>query len=165
MARFALALHPDKTRLIEFGRHAAADRERRGLGKPETFNLLGLTHICGRTRRGGVLLRRKSRRGRMRAKLHDLKGELRRRWHDPIPAQGEWLKRVVTGWYNYHAVPTNIAALSRFRHHVSTLWMRALPRRSPRGKTTWREKGAIEKPRPPSPRIPHPRPRLPLSLQ
>jgi len=165
MARFALALHPDKTRLIEFGRHAAADRERRGLGKPETFNFLGLTHICGRTRRGGFLLRRKSRRDRMRAKLHDLKEELRRRWHDPIPAQGEWLKRVVTGWYNYHAVPTNIAALSRFRHHVSTLWMRALRRRSQRDKTTWREMGAIENRWLPSPRILHPWPRLRFAVK
>jgi RNA-directed DNA polymerase len=165
MARFALTLHPDKTRLIEFGRHAAADRERRGLGKPETFNFLGFTHICGRTRRGGFLLRRKSRRDRMRAKLQDLKEELRRRWHEPIPAQGEWLKQVVTGWYNYHAVPTNIAALSRFRHHVSNLWMKALRRRSQRDKTTWREMAAIETRWLPSPRILHPWPRLRFAVK
>jgi group II intron reverse transcriptase/maturase len=159
MARFALTLHPDKTRLIEFGRHAASELGKRGLGKPETFNFLGLTHICGRTRAGGFLLRRKSRADRMRAKLQDLKEELRRRWHDPIPAQGQWLRQVVIGWYNYHAVPTNIVALSRFRHAVTDLWLRALRRRSQKDKTTWQKMRGISDRWLPQPKILHPWPR------
>ena len=159
MARFALTLHPDKTRLIEFGRRAAAERDRRGLGKPETFNFLGFTHICGRARRGDFLLRRQSRGDRMRTKLHGLKEELRRRWHDPIPAQGQWLKQVVIGWYNYHAVPTNIAALSRFQRRVGDLWLKALRRRSQRDRTTWREMRSIVDRWLPTPRILHPWPR------
>src|ERR1700741_1870563 len=89
---FALSLHPDKTRLIEFGRHAAARRDRRGLGKPETFNFLGFTLICGKSRRGSFMIHRKTRRDRMKAKLKEVKGELRRRMHRPIPEQGKWLK-------------------------------------------------------------------------
>ena len=158
MARFALVLHPDKTRLIEFGRRAAAERARRGLGKPETFNFLGFTHICGRSRRGGFLLRRKSRRDRMRAKLHELKEELRRRRHEPIPSQGRWLRQVVAGWYNYHAVPTNIAALSTFQHHVGRLWLRALRRRSQKDRTTWTKMRGIIDRWLPTPRILHPWP-------
>src|SRR6266511_3287491 len=122
LGEFALSLHPDKTRLIEFGRHAAANRERRGLGKPETFKFLGFTHICGRSRKGRFQLRRKSRRDRMRAKLRELKAELNWRWHESIPDQGQWLRQVVTGWFNYHAVPVNSPALSAFRFHVERLW-------------------------------------------
>ncbi len=98
---FALSLHPDKTRLIEFGRHAAARREKRGLGKPETFNFLGFTFICGKSRNGGFLLHRKSRGDRMRAKLQEIQEELRRRRHQAIPLQGEWLRRIVSGYFNY----------------------------------------------------------------
>ncbi|MCS0463816.1 MULTISPECIES: hypothetical protein [Rhizobium] len=87
-----LSLHPDKTRLIEFGRRAAADRKKRGVGKPETFNFLGFTFICGKSRRGNFLLQRKTRRDRMRTKLREIKAELRRRMHRPIPEQGRWLK-------------------------------------------------------------------------
>ncbi len=165
MARFALTLHQEKTRLIEFGRSAAANRERRGLGKPESFNFLGFTHICGRTRRGGFLLRRQSRRDRMRAKLHELKEELRRRRHSPIPEQGRWLRRVVAGWYNYHAVPTNIAALSAFQHHVGNLWRRALQRRSQRDCTTWAKMRGIIDRWLPSPRILHPWPRIRFAVK
>ena len=100
---FALSLHPDKTRLIEFGRHAAANRAKRGLGKPETFNFLGFTFICGKSRRGNFLLKRKSRRDRVRAKLKEIKEELRRRMHRPIPEQGNWLAQVVGGFFAYHA--------------------------------------------------------------
>ena len=103
---FALSLHPDKTRLIEFGRFAAANRERRGLGKPETFNFLGFTFICGKSRSGKFLIKRKTRRDRMRAKLQAIKQELRRRMHQPIPTQGKWLGQVVGGYFNYFAVPT-----------------------------------------------------------
>jgi group II intron reverse transcriptase/maturase len=158
MARFALTLHPEKTRLIAFGRHAASDRERLGLGKPETFDFLGFTHICSRNRRGGFLLRRKSRADRMRVKVSAIKEELRRRRHEPIPVQGRWLRAVVTGWYNYHAVPTNIVALSRFKHQVGDLWIRALRRRSQKDKTTWAKMRAIIDRWLPSPRILHPWP-------
>ena len=165
MARFALTLNRDKTRLVEFGRFAAGNRKRRGLGKPETFNFLGFTHICGRTRRGGFLLRRQSRRDRMRAKLHELKDELRRRRHLPIPEQGRWLRRVVAGWFNYHAVPTNAAALSVFGHHVGALWRRALRRRSQRDCTTWAKMRGIIDRWLPSPRILHPWPRIRFAVK
>ena len=110
LQEFALSLHPDKTRLLEFGRFAAANRKRRGLGKPETFTFLGFTFICGRTRRGDFQIHRKTRRDRMQAKLTEIKEELRRRMHQSIPQQGRWLRQVVTGYYNYHAVPTNSRA-------------------------------------------------------
>jgi group II intron reverse transcriptase/maturase len=158
MAQFALTLHPEKTRLIEFGRHAATKRKARGLGKPETFNFLGFTHICGRSRRGGFLLRRASRRDRMRAKLKAIKEELRRRWHEPVAEQGQWLQQVVRGWFNYHAVPTNIASLSKFHHHLSNIWLRALRRRSQRDKTPWTRMSAVIERWLPSPRITHPWP-------
>jgi group II intron reverse transcriptase/maturase len=137
LGKFALTLHPEKTRLIEFGRFAAENRKRRGLGKPETFNFLGFTFICSRTRRHKFQIERKSRRDRMRAKLKDVKDELRRRMHQPIPVQGKWLAQVVSGYFNYHAVPTNIRALSAFRHHVGNLWRRALTRRSDRDAMTF----------------------------
>ena len=106
--QFALELHGEKTRLLEFGRHAAARRRRRGLGKPETFTFLGFTFICGKSRRGAFLLKRKTRGDRMRAKLREVKAQLRGRMHDAIPEQGKWLKAVVTGYFAYHAVPTNV---------------------------------------------------------
>jgi group II intron reverse transcriptase/maturase len=134
---FALLLHPDKTRLIEFGRFAAADRERRGLGKPETFNFLGFTFICGRSRRGSFLLKRKSRRDRVRAKLKEIKEELWRCMHWSIPEQGNWLAQVIRGFFAYHAVPTNIAALGKFRHQVIRLWLWTLRRRSQTDDTPW----------------------------
>ena len=109
------------------------ERARRGLGKPETFNFLGFTHICGQSRRGNFLLKRKTRRDRMRAKLREIKEELRRRMHQPIPEQGKWLGQVVTGYFAYHAVPTNGRALVAFRSHVETLWWRSLRRRRPAG--------------------------------
>jgi hypothetical protein len=137
LEEFALSLHPDKTRLIEFGRFAAADRKRRGLGKPETFAFLGFTFICGRSRRGRFLLVRKTRRDRMQTKLRSIKEELRRRMHWPIPEQGRWLRQVVTGHFAYFAVPTNGRALQAFRCHVTDLWRRTLRRRSQRNRTTW----------------------------
>src|SRR5246500_166379 len=111
---FALALHPEKTRLIEFGRQAAMNREKRGLGKPETFNFLGFTFICGKSRGGRFLVHRKTRRDRMQAKLKEVKEQLRRRRHQPIPEQGKWLRQVVTGHFVYYAVPTKSRALSAF---------------------------------------------------
>jgi len=109
---FALTLHSDKTRLIEFGRYAATNRKTRGLGKPETFTFLGFIHICGKSRRGNFLLERKTRRDRLRTKLQDIKAELRRRMHQPIPVQGKWLRQIITGHFAYYAVPANGRALS-----------------------------------------------------
>ena len=158
MEKFALSLHPDKTRLIEFGRFAAMNRARRGLGKPETFNFLGFTHICGRSRRGLFQLKRKSRRDRMRAKLRAIKEELRRRMHEPIPQQGQWLRQVVRGYFAYHAVPTNVASLSAFRNHVVDLWRRTLKRRSQKDHTTWDRLARLAADFLPAPRILHPWP-------
>jgi len=158
LEEFALTLHPEKTRLIEFGRHAAARREKRGLGRPETFNFLGFTMICGKSRRGKFLLWRKSRRDRLQAKLVVLKEELRRRMHQPIPRQGEWLRGVVSGWFNYHAVPTNTRSLRTFRDCVVRLWLRALRRRGQRDKTTWERMKRLADDYLPKPRILHPWP-------
>jgi len=158
LAQFALTLHPDKTRLIEFGRHAAANRERRGLSKPETFNFLGFTFISGKSRSGGFLLKRKSRGDRMRGKLVKLKGQLRKRMHAPLTMQGEWLGTVVTGWFNYFAVPTNFPTLAAFRHHVVELWRRALNRRSQRGFIDKARMAALANEWLPRPKILHPWP-------
>jgi group II intron reverse transcriptase/maturase len=158
MKQFALRLHPEKTRLIEFGRHATADREGRGTGKPDTFAFLGFTHVCAKSRRGTFQLRRKTRRDRMQAKLAAIKQELRWRRHSPIPEQGAWLKQVVTGYFAYHAVPTNAPALSAFRYYVSRLWMRALKQRSQRWALTWRVMAKLEAQWLPKPRILQPWP-------
>src|SRR5262245_15668119 len=137
LQEFSLSLHPEKTRLIEFGRFAADRRAQRGLGKPETFKFLGFVFICGRTRKGKFQLRRKSRRDRMRAKLSEIKEELRRRMHQVIPKQGRWLAQVIRGYFAYHAVPTNFPALGAFRHHVKRLWLRTLRRRSQKDRYSW----------------------------
>src|SRR3990172_4915602 len=137
LEEFSLSLHPDKTRLIEFGRHAADRRARHGLGKPETFKFLGFVFICGRSRTGKFQLKRKTRRDRMRVKLTEIKEELRRRMHQPIPEQGRWLTQVVRGFFAYHAVPTNFPALSAFHHHIKRLWLRTLRCRSQKDRTTW----------------------------
>jgi RNA-directed DNA polymerase len=137
LREFALSLHPEKTRLIEFGRFAAERRQRRGLGKPETFNFLGFTFICGKTRAGKFQIKRKTRADRMRAKLKMIKEEMWRRMHQPIPVQGKWLCNVVNGYFNYHAVPTNAHALHVFRHHITDLWRRTLRRRSQKDRMTW----------------------------
>jgi RNA-directed DNA polymerase len=158
LEKFALSLHPDKTRLIEFGRFAAANRKRRGLGKPETFNCLGFTFICGATQRGKFLIKRKTRRDRMRAKLQAVKRELRRRMHQPIPVQGRWLGQVVRGYFNYFAAPTNGQTLSAFRFHVIDLWRRSLRRRSQKDGTTWRRIGSWANDWLPAPRVLHPWP-------
>ena len=139
LQEFALSLHSEKTRLIEFGRFAAENRKRRGLGKPETFTFLGFTFICSKTRRGKFQIKRKSRRDRMRAKLQAIKQELRRSMHQPIPRQGRWLQQVVTGYFNYHAVPTNSSSLSAFLSHVTNLWRRTLKWRSQK---RWDDLGA-----------------------
>jgi hypothetical protein len=158
LEQFALELHGDKTRLLEFGRHAAVRRRQRGLGKPETFSFLGFTFICGRSRRGAFLLQRKSRGDRMRAKLREVKEELRSRMHHAIPEQGRWLRAVVTGFFAYHAVPTNARALGAFRHYVSDLWRRTLRRRSQKDHMTWQRMTKLADAWLPPPRILHPWP-------
>jgi group II intron reverse transcriptase/maturase len=158
LAAFALELHPEKTRLIEFGRNAAQNRARRGLGKPETFNFLGFTFISGQSRRGKFLVKRKSRRDRLRTKLQEIKGELQRRMHEPIPEQGKWLRQVITGYFNYHAVPTNIEALRDFRDAAVRLWRRSLARRSQLDGGSWSRMTKLAGNWLPAPRILHPWP-------
>jgi len=162
---YALALHPEKTRLIEFGRHAADNRARRGLGKPETFNFLGFTFICGRSRRGRFLLHRKTRRDRMRVKLQEIKDELRERMHWPIPTQGKWLRQVVRGFFAYHAVPTNLPALGAFRTHVTRLWLRTLRTRSQKDRYEWDRMRKIAHDWLPQPRILHPWPNVRFAVR
>jgi RNA-directed DNA polymerase len=156
--QFALELHGEKTRLLEFGRQAAARRKRRGLGKPDTFTFLGFIFICGKSRRGAFQIQRKTRGDRMRARLQEIKAQLRERMHEAIPVQGRWLRAVVTGYFAYHAVPTNARALGAFRHHVTDLWRRTLRRRSQKDGLTWARMTKIAAAWLPPPRILHPWP-------
>ncbi|MEE9359200.1 MAG: reverse transcriptase domain-containing protein, partial [Hyphomicrobium sp.] len=160
LEEYALSLHPAKTRLLEFGRFAASNRARRGLGKPETFNFLGMTFICGRSRRGKFLVKRRTQRSRMRAKLKEIKKELRRRMHQPIPEQGRWLAQVVKGYFGYHAVPTNSRALRTFLYHIKRLWLRTLRRRSQKDRFSWRRVFDLVDDLLPKPRILHPWPSI-----
>jgi RNA-directed DNA polymerase len=158
LEEFMLSLHPDKTRVIEFGRRAAANRKKSGLGKPETFMFLGFTFICGKSRSGRFQLQRKTRGDRMRTKLRTIKEELWRRLHWPIPEQGKWLKQIVNGHFAYFAVPTNARALAAFRHHVEELWRRTLRRRSQKDGFTWDRTTKVADHWLPKPRILHPWP-------
>jgi RNA-directed DNA polymerase len=158
LGNFALSLHPEKTRLIEFGRFAAKDRKARGLGKPETFDFLGFTFICGKTREGKFQLQRMTRRDRMKAKLRDIKARLRRCMHQSIPEQGKWLGRLLRGYFNYHAVRTNGRAIAVFRHHVVDLWRRTLRRRSQKDRITWERMTKLANDFLPKPTIRHPWP-------
>ena len=162
---FSLSLHPEKTRLIEFGRFAARNRELRGLGKPETFKFLGFVFICGKSRRGAFQLRRKSRGDRMSAKLREIKEALRKRMHVPIPEVGRWLAQVVAGYFAYHAVPTNSAALYAFRYHVAVLWHRQLCRRSQRAYVVWERMAKLADEFLPKPRILHPWPSVRFAVR
>lgn len=137
LAKFSLELNAEKTRLIEFGRFAAQTRQRRGLGKPETFDFLGFTHICAKTRNGRFKLKRITAKQRMRAKQRAVKAELMRRRHLSIPEQGRWLRSVLQGHLNYYAVPDNSEALREFRFRLMTHWRRALTRRSQKGRVSW----------------------------
>jgi RNA-directed DNA polymerase len=136
-SKFGLELHPDKTRLIEFGRNAARGRAARGDGKPETFDFLGFTHMCGKNKSGGFWLRRKTISKRMRAKLAEVKDQIKRRRHLPIPEQGQWLGSVVRGHLAYYAVPGNTDAVAAFRNEVTRYWFEALRRRSQRTRVNW----------------------------
>jgi group II intron reverse transcriptase/maturase len=158
LEEFGLSLHPHKTRLIEFGRFAAVNRGRRGLGKPETFAFLGFTFICGKTRNGHFQLQRKTRGDRLSAKLQEIKADLRRRMHWPIPKLGQWLGQIVGGHFAYFAVPTNIRALTALRYRVIGLWLRSLRRRSQKDGATWERIARLANEYLPKPRILHPWP-------
>jgi RNA-directed DNA polymerase len=159
LAGYGLELKAEKTRLIEFGRFAASNRAERGLGKPETFDFLGFTHICGKTRAGHYTVKRITIAKRMRAKLKEVKTELMRRMHLPIPEVGRWLRSVVRGHLAYYAVHDNFKAVRAFRDQVERHWRRALQRRSQRGKTTWGRVGRLSDRWLPKPRVLHPYPR------
>jgi RNA-directed DNA polymerase len=157
-AEFNLELADEKTRLIEFGRHAARNRQAQGLGKPETFSFLGFTHICGKTRKGRFMLKRITDSKRMRAKLSKVKTELMRRRHLPIPEQGRWLASVIRGHCNYYAVPSNGDAITAFRTQATRHWCRALRRRSQRNSLTWERMDRLATRWLPPARILHPWP-------
>jgi len=137
LKKFKLELHPEKTRLIEFGRFAIDNHKKRGGGKPETFNFLGFTHICGTKKNGMFAVLRQTEKKRLRAKVTEVKLELKRRRHFPLLHQCRWLKAVVTGHFNYYGVPTNLRALHTFRYRVITFWMKALRERSQNDHFTW----------------------------
>jgi RNA-directed DNA polymerase len=159
LATFGLELQAEKTRLIEFGRNAARDRTSRGLGKPETFQFLGFTHVCGKTRKTKRFkLTRLTDSKRMRAKLLAIKRELWKRMHHPVPEQGAWLASVLRGHYNYYAVPDNIEALSAFRYLLIRHWLRSLRRRSQKHRMDWARMDRLADQWLPLPRILHPWP-------
>jgi len=135
--QFGLALHEQKTRLIEFGRYASTRRRSRGESKPETFDFLGFTHQCSVSRRGWFDIRRTTIAKRMRATLSRIKQKLRQRMHQPIETQGRWLRRVIQGWFNYHGIPGNQDMLDRFQTEIGRMWLRVLRRRSQRGRCGW----------------------------
>jgi group II intron reverse transcriptase/maturase len=158
LAKFGLEIHPEKTRLIEFGRFAEVNRKQRGEGKPETFTFLGFTHYCGRNSKGCFVVWRRTEGKRMRAKLLAIKQELRRKMHEPVGAVGEWLKRVVEGYYRYHAVPGNSMVLGRFRDRLCRLWRHALRRRSQKRQSGWDRLRLTFERWIPRPRVLHPYP-------
>ena len=166
LAKFGLELHPEKTRLIEFGRYAEERRARRGEGPPETFDFLGFTHISGKTRRGEFTIHRKTSRKKFRAKLLELKTELLRNIHADLSLTGAWLQSVFRGWCQYYAVPGNYARLRQFRDAIQIMWLRALRRRSQRGRRlTWVKFAKLSKRWLPTPKIQHPYPNVRFASQ
>ena len=160
MHKFGLELNGEKTRLIEFGRFAAKNRRTRGEGKPETFEFLGFTHICGRRRKdGSFTVRRKTIAKRFRKKVKGVTEQLKRIRHSPVPEQGKWLRSVITGYYNYYGVPGNNYALNRFRKLLARAWIRALRKRSNKGRgLTWARMQKLLATWLPNPRTLHPYP-------
>jgi len=156
LARFALELHPEKTRLIRFGRYAAQQASERQLGKLETFDFLGFTHICAKTESGGFYLKRITMRKRMHAKLREVRDQLEHRRYLPIPAQGKWLRSILLGHYHYFAVPGNIFALGRFQYRLKVIWLKALRRRSHRHHMPWTRMQRLADKWLPEPKILHP---------
>ncbi|BCH19051.1 reverse transcriptase domain-containing protein [Mesorhizobium sp. L-2-11] len=165
LEKFSLSLHPEKTRLLMFGRYAASRRRERGLGKPETFDFLGFTHICGKSLRGDFMLLRKSRRDRMRAKLREIKDRLRWLRNQPIREQAKWLRQVVRGYYEYHAVPANLRSLRAFREHVIFLWKLALRHRGQMDTTSTSRVEKLAAQWLPKPRILHPWPAIRFAVK
>src|SRR5438093_11840868 len=157
-AKFGLELHPGKTRLIEFGRFAAANRQKRGAGKPETFDFLGFTHICAKMREGRFWVRRITVSKRMRAKLAEVKDQLRQGRHQPVPEQGRWLGSVVRGHCAYYAVPGNRKAVAAFRTQVTRHWQAELRRRSQRSRLDWKRMNRLATRWLPPARVMHPFP-------
>jgi group II intron reverse transcriptase/maturase len=158
LAKFNLQLHPDKTRLFRFGRFASQQRQERGEGKPETFNFLGFTHSCAKTRQRKFIVLRQPMKKRMRAKLKEIKQELRRCLHEPVADVGKWLRSVVSGWMRYYGVPLTYDVLATFRRHVIWLWSKSLRRRSQRSRLTWPDIYGLANRWLPAPRIYHPYP-------
>ena len=158
MHQFGLTLNASKTRLIEFGRFAQQQRQRRGQGKPETFDFLGFTHCCGVDRRGKFQVIRLTMKKRMRVTLAAIRTELMRRRHQPVPAVGKWLRTVVQGYFAYYAVPTNLYRLDGFRSEVCRAWRHALKRRSQRNRQTWDRFNRLAIRYIPHPRQTHPYP-------
>jgi RNA-directed DNA polymerase len=163
MEKFTLKLHGGKTRLIEFGRYAESNRKKRGESKPETFNFLGFTHICGKKRDGRFVVMRRTMRKRMQAKLKELKQEFRRRVHEPLKEQGTWISAVLRGYYQHYGIPYNSDAMESFLYHVKRLWRRALSRRSQKAELTLEKFGKLTAHWLPKPRICHPYPTQRLS--
>jgi len=161
---FGLELHPAKTRLVEFGRFAAPNRRQRGDGKPQTFNFLGFTHSCAKTQGGRFMVLRQTMRSRWQAKLKDVKDELRRRLHHPVPEQGGYLRQVVLGHLHYYGVPCNGPALHAFRTAVERLWRRVLRRRSQRHSLPWHRMTRYTDRWLPSVRLYHPYPDARLAV-
>jgi hypothetical protein len=162
--KFNLELHAEKTRLIEFGRFAAERRAKRGEGKPATFNFLGFTHLCDRTRNGKFVVGRQTMVKRMRGKLKALKEALAKRMHEAIGTTGTWLGSVVRGHYLYYGLPRNYRLLDTFRDRVRRLWQRALSRRSQKGWITEARMSRIADRWLPKPRICHPYPEVRLAV-
>ena len=158
-AKFHLELHPEKTRLIEFGRFAAERRSERGEDPPVTFDFLGFTHICGKTRKGDFAIQRISAIKKLRAKLKELKDKLRKKMHMELAEVGSWLSSVFRGWCQYHAIPGNSARLQQFRAALQELWYRVLRRRSQRARNlTWPKFSKLSRRWLASPKILHPYP-------
>ena len=159
LAKFGLELHPEKTRLIEFGRYAARDRQQRGVGKPETFNFLGFTHYCGRRHKTDTFtVWRITAKKRVAAKLKTIKVELHRRMHARPSEVGAWLRKVVNGYYQYHAVPGNLRQLSTFRQRINRLWYHVLASRSQRARKRWETLTPLFERWIPRPKVLHPYP-------
>ena len=158
LAKFGLELHPEKTRLIEFGRFARAARRARGEGEPESFTFLGFTHRCGSNSAGKFTIWRRTARKRLEAKLQQVKQTLRARMHEPTPQVGDWIRRVLNGFYQYHAIPGNWASLYRFRLQIGRYWRRALQRRSQRGRVKAGRMARLYDRWLPMPRLVHPYP-------
>jgi hypothetical protein len=166
LAKFGLALHPEKTRLIEFGRYAEERRAKRGDGPPETFDFLGFTHISGKTLGGEFTIHRRTSRKKFQAKLVEIKETLSRRCHDDLAKVGEWLQSVYRGWCQYYAVPGNCARLQQFRAAIQVMWLHNLQRRSQRGRRlTWAKFSKLCKRWLPTPKILHPYPSVRFACQ